>query len=114
MGGLVRELEVRVGDHRLLEVLVDAGATAAVRAHQLDLDARAVILLPLDLLFFEHVGLVLARVDAQLDPARRAPLAGLRDDDDRLAGGQLAYRPAALMPIPCCPRDCLKRWNFEP
>jgi len=25
-----------------------------------------------------------------------------------------AYRPAALIPMPCCPRLCFNRWNFEP
>jgi len=24
------------------------------------------------------------------------------------------YMPAAEMPMPCWPRDCLRRWNFEP
>ena len=24
------------------------------------------------------------------------------------------YIPAALMPMPCCPRDCFRRWNFDP
>ena len=56
LGGMVRELEVRVGDHRLLEVLVDAGTTAAVGAHQLELDPGAVIFVPLELLFLSTSG----------------------------------------------------------
>ena len=24
------------------------------------------------------------------------------------------YMPAALMPMPCCPRLIRRRWNFEP
>jgi len=24
------------------------------------------------------------------------------------------YIPAALMPIPCCPRDIRRRWNLDP
>ena len=40
---------MRVGDDRLLDVGIDAGAAAAMRADQLELDARAVLLVPLDL-----------------------------------------------------------------
>ena len=89
LGRPVGELEVRVGDHRLLEVRVDAGAAAAVGADELELDPRAVVVVPLDLLFVEDVGLVFAGVDAKLDLSRGAPLARLREDDDRLAGGEL-------------------------
>src|SRR5207248_7210696 len=79
----VVQLEVRVGDDRLLEVRVDAGAPRAVRARELDLDARAVIdvrpiadrlvlALRIDLQLFvlQHVGCVVARVDAHRDAVR--------------------------------------------
>ena len=44
----VRERQVRVGDDGLLEVLLHARAPAAVGRDQLDLDARAVLLVPVD------------------------------------------------------------------
>jgi hypothetical protein len=81
---------------------------------ELDLDARAVLLVPLDRLVLHDVGLVALRVDAQLDAERGRPLPCLGEDDDRLARRELPVEPAALMPIPCCPRDCFRRWNFEP
>ncbi len=85
---LVDELEVRVRDDRLLEVGVDPGAPAAVGPDQLELHPGAVVALPVDGLFLQDVRLVLAGVDAQLDPPGLATLPGLRKDDQGLAGGE--------------------------
>ena len=47
-GGSYVSAEVRIRDDGLLEVRLDAGAPAAVRRDELDLDARAVLLVPVD------------------------------------------------------------------
>ena len=84
---------MRVRDDRLLEVLLHARSTAAVGGHELDLDARAVLLVPVDRLVLHDVGLVALRVDAKVDLERRTPLARLARDDDRLARRQLPVKP---------------------
>ena len=84
---------MRVRDHRLLEVRLDAGAPAAVRRDELDLDARAVLRRSHSTVSsFDDVGLVALRVDADAHAERGAALAGLRHDDDGLAGGELGVQ----------------------
>ncbi len=93
LGRHEHEGEVRVRDHGLLEVLLHARPSAAVDRHELDLDARAVLLFPVGGAFLDEVRLVALRVDAEVDLERGPPLADLAGDDDRLAGRQLAVEP---------------------
>jgi hypothetical protein len=88
LGRPVRELEMGVGDDRLLQIRVDARTASPVGSDEFELDPGAVVLVPLDEVFFEDVGLVLAGVDPKLDLSSRAPLARLRENHDRLAGGE--------------------------
>ena len=113
--GVYVEPEVRVRDDGLLEVLLHAGAPAAVRRDELHLDARAVVALPLDGVVLDDVGLVAlacrcaARSGTRGDPCRSSTMMMTG-----LPVVSCAYRPAALMPMPCWPRDWRRRWNLEP
>src|SRR5262249_39756632 len=110
----VDELEVGVGDDGLLEVGVDAGTAAAVAPREFELDPRAVVLLPLDLVLLEDVGLVLSGVDAKLDFARLAPLARLREDDDRLARRKHRVKAGGADADALLPARLLQAVKFRP
>ena len=107
----VMDRHVRIGDGGLFEIIVDAAAAALVAGLQLDRDARAVLdaLLPLDPVLLDElvaqaVGRNLDAVAAAVENLRHVPLRvdldfvimgriaprDLRDDLDRLAGGQQA------------------------
>ena len=102
---------VRIGDGGLFEIIVDAAAAALVAGFQLDGDPRAVLdaLLPLDAVLLDELlaqavgrnldavaaavedfGHVPLRVDLDFVVMGRIALRDLRDDLDRLAGGQQA------------------------
>jgi hypothetical protein len=86
---VVDEVHVRVGDGRLLEVLVHRGAALLVAALDLEHHLGAARVLPVDLLVLEDPRLVLLGVDRDLEVVRRRPGAGARDDLHRLAGREL-------------------------
>jgi hypothetical protein len=86
---------VRVGDRRLLEVLVNRLAPLLIPGLQLDCDLRAVAFgeqrVVLGVLgVADDLGPVLGRVDLQHDLVGRFALAGLGDDEHRLARGHEA------------------------
>src|SRR4029450_810610 len=87
---VIRQLDVRVGDDRLLDVLVDGGAALLVAALDLHGDLRPAGRFPLDLLLLENQRLVLLGVDLDFEEMRGRPRAGARDDLDGLAGRELA------------------------
>jgi hypothetical protein len=86
---LVDEPHVRVGDGRLLEILVHRGAALLVPPLDLERHLRAAMALPVDLLVLEDPRLVLLGVDLHLEVVRRRPGAGAGDDLHRLPGGEL-------------------------
>ena len=67
---------VRIRDRGLLEVCIDRLATALVSRLQNDLDARALPVVPLHFTVRQRHGLVLARIDLQLEAMRGTSLAG--------------------------------------
>jgi hypothetical protein len=108
LGRQVAQGDVRVRERRLLDVVVDRAAPLLVGRFQLDLDARAVILVPLDLGAFFCVSIAISkRCAGFLGPIFEIARTGL-------PVVSMPYMPAAEIPIPCCPRCCFSRWNFEP
>jgi hypothetical protein len=86
---MVDEVHVRVGDGRLLEVLVHRGPALLVASLDLEHHLGAARVLPVDLLALEDPRLVLLGVDRDLEEVRGRPRPGARDDLHRLAGRQL-------------------------
>jgi hypothetical protein len=62
----------------------------------------------------QHRRLVGARVDLHRDPVGLGELLVLERMIVAVPVVSCPYMPAALMPMPCCPRDIRRRWNFEP
>ena len=108
------ELDVRIGDRGLLEILVDRGAAFLVAALDLQRHLRAALVLPLDLLVLEDPRLVLLGVDLHFEVCAgvRAPVREMICTG--LPVVSCAYMPAAEMPMPCWPRLMRSRWNFDP
>src|SRR5262249_36455397 len=102
----VRQLDVGIGDDRLLDVLVDRRTALLIPALHLQRHLRAARRLPGDLLLLEDAWLVLLGVDLHLEVVRGRACTGARDDLHRLAGSELtvhagrrdadALLPAAL------------------
>ena len=124
VGILVVQRDVRIGDRRLLQILVDAAPAALVLGLELDGHPGAVIHLePFDALLLdqlaagfagrnvdpfplavENLGVVLLGVDLNLEV-----VCGLRGLVREMTFTGLPvvstpYMPAALMPMPCWPR----------
>src|SRR5260370_21143192 len=99
---------MRIGDDRLLDVLLHARASAAISGDELDLDTGAVLLLELHRLLAHHVGLVVLGVDPQVNLERGAAFAGLAGDDDGLAGRELPVEPRRADPYPLLPARLLE------
>jgi len=83
------ELEVRVRDDGLLEIFLHARSTAPIQRCELHLDARSVIVPPLDRFFGDDVRLISFCVDAQIDFERGSTLSRFRRDGDGFSGGEL-------------------------
>ena len=69
---VVDELDVRVGDGGLLEVLVDRGAALLIAALDFEGHLGAAVVLPVDLLVLENPRLVLLGVDLDFEVVGRA------------------------------------------
>ena len=107
--------EVRVRDDRLLEVRL--ARPCARRGTPRRARSRRACRAPcpsIDRVVLHDVGLVALRVDAELDAEGRPPLPVFEMIVTGLPVVSCRRGPAALMPMPCCPRDCFRRWNFEP
>ena len=66
------------------------------------------------LLFFDH-RLVFCHVDGKGDQVAGFLLEVLLVTTSGLPVVRFPYMPAALrIPIPCCPRVCLRAWNLDP
>jgi hypothetical protein len=89
LGRVIDEIHVRVGDRRLLEILVDRRAALLIASLDLEGDLRPALMLPVDLLALENPRLVLLGVDRDLEVVRRRARAGARDDLHGLARGEL-------------------------
>src|SRR5205823_7149892 len=87
--GDVRQLDVRIRDDRLLEVLVDGGAPLLIAALDFHGDLRPARRLPGDLLLLEDARLVLLGVDLHLEVMGGRPRAGAGGDLDGLARREL-------------------------
>src|SRR5437899_1065222 len=93
LGREVRELDVRVRDDRLLDVLVDRSAALLVAALDFHRHLGAARRLPVDLLLLQNQRLVLLGVYlASAVLGGRSP-ARPRDDLNRLAGRELTVHP---------------------
>ncbi len=90
LGRVVDERHVRVGDGRLLEVLVHRGPAPLVAPLDLERHLGAAVALPVDLLVLEDPRLVLLGVDLHLEVVGRGAGAGARGDLDRLPGRELS------------------------
>src|SRR5437016_8489997 len=88
-GGGVRQLDVRIGDDRLLDVLVDRRPAFLVPPLDFHRHLGPPWEFPGDLLLLEDQRLVLLGVDLDFEVVGRRPRAGTRDDLDRLAGREL-------------------------
>ena len=84
---------MRIGDRRLLEILVHRRAAFLVTAFDFDRHLCATGLLPLDLLVLMDQRLVLLRIDLHFEVMRRGLGTDARDDLHRFAGRQLAIHP---------------------
>ncbi len=111
---------MRVRDDGLLEVRLHARSPAAVGRDELDLDARAVLARATSSSAQSTVSSLTTSGWFRFVSMRSSiwyagrPLPVFEMIVTGLPGGELPYRPAALMPMPCCPRDCFRRWNFDP
>src|SRR5215813_9394169 len=85
----VDERHVRIGDGRLLEILVHRGAAFLVAPLDLQGDLGAALVLPVDLLALEDPRLVLLGVDLHFEVMGGRPRARARNDLHRLARGEL-------------------------
>src|SRR5262249_23508638 len=85
----VHERHVRIGDRRLLEIVVHRGAALLVAPRDLQGDLGAALVLPVDLLALEDPRLVLLGVDLHLEVVGGRPRARARNDLHRLARGEL-------------------------
>src|SRR3989475_8119592 len=88
-GGGVRQLDVRIGDDRLLDVLVDRRPAFLVPPLDFHRHLGPPWEFPGDLLLLEYQRLVLLGVDLDFEVVGRRPRAGTRDDLDRLTGREL-------------------------
>src|SRR5882724_2073203 len=86
----VRQLDVRIRDDGLLDVLVDRGAALLVAPLDLHRHLGAARRLPVDLLLLQNQRLVLLGVDLDLEEMGGRSGAGARDDLDGLAGRELS------------------------
>ena len=89
LGRVVDELDVRIGNGRLLEIFVHRSPSFLIAAFDFERHLGAAMVFPVDLLLLEDPRLVLLGVDLHFEVVRRRPRAGARDDLHRLAGGQL-------------------------
>ena len=113
--GHVGDLRVGVGERDLSDVGVDRVLAAAVGALELDLDARAVGLVPLDDVVALHLRLVASWCRSRARSGGRRCFGPVRVVMTMgLPVVSWPYMPAALMPMPCWPRLWRRRWNFEP
>src|SRR5256712_5796672 len=87
--GAVRQLYVRIGDDRLLDVLVHRGAPLLVTALDLHGHLGPAGELPGDLLLLQNPRLVLLGRDLDFEVVRGRPRTGAGDDGDGLAGREL-------------------------
>src|SRR2546426_337807 len=87
--GAVRQLDVRIGNDRLLDVLVHRGAPLLVTALDLHGHLGSAGELPGDLLLLQNPRLVLLGVDLHFEVVRGRPRTGAGDDLDGLAGREL-------------------------
>ena len=97
----VVEGAVRVGEGGVLDVAVHVPLAGAPVGDDLQLDPRAVLLVPdVQLLVARDDRVVLARVDLDVEVVGRPPLRDARGDPDRLAGGELAVHRGGADPDP--------------
>jgi len=82
-------MRMRVGDARLLQVVVNRGAPFLVPSLHLDHHLRAPRLRPRDLLVFENPRLVLPGVNLDFEIVSQRPRTGPGDNLDWLASGEL-------------------------
>src|SRR2546426_1062814 len=87
--GEVRQLDVRIRDDRLLDVLVDRGTPLLVPALDLHGHLGSTRGLPGDLLVLQNQRLVLLGVDLDLEVLSGRPRTGAGGDLHGLAGGEL-------------------------
>jgi hypothetical protein len=93
LGSVIDELDMRIGDGRLLEILVDRRAALLIAPLDLERHLGAPRVLPVDLLVLEDPRLVLLGVDLDLEVVRARPRARARRDLYRLAGRELRVHP---------------------
>src|SRR6267378_1552983 len=124
-GGEVRQLDVRVGDDGLLDVLVHRGASLLVTTFDFHGHLGPAGELPGNLLLLQNQRLVLLGIDLDFEVVRGRPRAGAGGDLDGLAGRELAIHagrrdadallsPAHAQPMELGPIQQLgeDRWNL--
>src|SRR5256886_7160654 len=86
----VRQLDVRIGNNGLLDVLVDRGPPLLVTALDFHGHLGSTLGLPGDLLLLQNLRLVLLGIDLDLEVMGGRSRTGAGDDLDRLAGRELS------------------------
>src|SRR2546422_8190782 len=96
--GEVRQLDVRIRDDGLLDVLVHRGPSFLVTALDLDGDLRPALALPINSLFLENPRLVLLRIDLDFKVKGRRLRADAGGDLDGFAGCHLSVHASGCDP----------------
>jgi hypothetical protein len=87
--GVVDELDVRIGNGNLLEILVHRGPPLLVAAFDFEGHLGSAMVLPIDLFSLENPRLVLLGIDLDFEVVSRRPRARARDNLHRFADCQL-------------------------
>src|SRR5438309_3759013 len=98
--GEVRQLDVRIGNDGLLDVLVHRGPSLLVTALHFDGHLGPTLGFPVDLLLLQNPGFILLGIDLDLDVMSWRPRTGAGDDLDGFAGGELSIHAGCRDPDP--------------